>query len=105
MPSPVRVGTERIGTGDEEGHVSWGRELTLQGAGKSWVGVLPSSDLDLVGAEEKNGCSGAGEERFTLRQEMGTLVLAGDNQLCSLPSESLAVKRLPRLMSPSSGLF
>lgn len=31
-----------------EGHVSWGRELTLQGAGKSWVGVLPSSDLGLV---------------------------------------------------------
>lgn len=27
----------------------WGRELTLQGAGKSWVGVLPSSHLGLVG--------------------------------------------------------
>lgn len=47
----VRTGEGRTGTGDEEGHVSWGRELTLQGAGKSWVGVLPSSDLDLVGVE------------------------------------------------------
>lgn len=39
----------RSGSGDEEGPVSSGRELTLKGAGKSWVGVLPSSDLGLVG--------------------------------------------------------
>lgn len=47
------MGTGRTGAGDEEGHVSCGRELTLQGAGKSWVGVLPSSDLGLVGEREK----------------------------------------------------
>lgn len=29
--------------------LSCGRELTLQGAGRGWVGVLPSSDLGLVG--------------------------------------------------------
>ena len=45
----VRGGTRQTGAGDEEGHVSWGRELTLQGAGKSWVGVLPSFDLGLMG--------------------------------------------------------
>lgn len=47
------------GAGDEEGHVSWGRELTLKGAGKSWVGVLPSSDLGLVGQRKKGRCWGA----------------------------------------------
>lgn len=65
------MGTGWTGAGDEEGHVSWGRELTLQGAGKSWVGVLPSSDLGLVGrgmadVEEP----GAG---FRLRRRMGAL--------------------------------
>lgn len=45
-----------MGTGDEEGHVTSGRELTLQGAGKSWVGVLPLSDLGLAGGEGKGGC-------------------------------------------------
>lgn len=47
------MGTGWAGAGDEEGHVSSGRELTLQGAGKSWVGVLPSSDLGLVGRDGK----------------------------------------------------
>lgn len=50
------MGSGWAGAGDEEGHVSSGRELTLQGAGKSWVGVLPSSDLGLVGREGKGGC-------------------------------------------------
>lgn len=44
-------GHKVTGAGDEEGPVSWGRELILQGAGKSWVGVLPSSDLGLVEGE------------------------------------------------------
>lgn len=39
------TGIGRTGPRDEEGHVSWERELTLQGAGGGWVGVLPLSDL------------------------------------------------------------
>lgn len=52
------MGTGWTGAGHEEGHVSSGRELTLQGAGKSWVGVLPSSDLGLEEGDgrEKGGC-------------------------------------------------
>ncbi len=50
------MGKGQTGAGDEERHVSWGRELTLQGAGKSWVGVLPSSDLGVVVGEGKGGC-------------------------------------------------
>lgn len=58
----VRTGTgRRTGAGDEEGHVSWGRELTLQGAGKSWVGVLPSSNLGLVGERGKVDVKELGE--------------------------------------------
>lgn len=37
-----------------------GEELTLQGAGKSWVGVLPSSDLGLLG-RDKGADVGKGE--------------------------------------------
>lgn len=48
-PSLTGLGVGANRAGDEEGHVSLGRELTLQGAGKSWVGVLPSSDLFAAG--------------------------------------------------------
>lgn len=48
-------------------------ELTQQGAGKSWVGVLPSSDLGLVGGEGKADVEELGE-RFRLRR-MGVLRL------------------------------
>lgn len=64
IPSPILVLSHPnrcSGSGDEEGPVSSGRELTLQGAGKSWVGVLPSSDLGLVGR------GGAGEEEEARR--------------------------------------
>lgn len=37
-----------------------GEELTLRGAGKSWVGVLPSSDLGLLG-RDKGADVGKGE--------------------------------------------
>lgn len=69
----MRMGTGRTGAGDEEGHVSCGRELTLQGAGRGWVGVLPSSDLGLVGEREKADVEELGEERFRLRRRMGVL--------------------------------
>ncbi|KAA8581385.1 hypothetical protein FQN60_002966, partial [Etheostoma spectabile] len=46
MAGAVRMGT---GQGMRRGMYFWGKELTLQGAGKSWVGVLPSSNLGLVG--------------------------------------------------------
>ncbi|KAF3853789.1 hypothetical protein F7725_014477 [Dissostichus mawsoni] len=41
------------GRGTRRGLYFWGRELTLQGAGKSWVGVLPLSNLGLVGRERR----------------------------------------------------
>ncbi|KAI9546890.1 Calcium/calmodulin-dependent protein kinase type II subunit gamma [Dissostichus eleginoides] len=59
------------GRGTRRGLYFWGRELTLQGAGKSWVGVLPLSNLGLVGRGkadvEKQG------ERNGPRQRMGVL--------------------------------
>lgn len=67
------MGTGRTGTGDEEGHVSWGRELTLQGAGRGWVGVLPSSDLGLVGGKGKKVDVEELGEEFRLRRRMGAL--------------------------------
>lgn len=100
--------TGRSGAGDEEGHVSWGRELKLQGAGKSWVGVLPSSDLGLVGGLGKADAEALERERFRMRRRMEVLPsfsywsqLLKQSRLCGLPNESHKVKGIPRLISPS----
>ena len=84
----------------------WGRELTLQGAGKSWVGVLPSSNLGLVvGGRGKADVEKLGVETET---EDGSAASAAANRsqllkpspVCSLPDEALEVKGIPRLFSP-----
>lgn len=49
-----------------------GGKLTLQGAGRGWVGVLPSSDLGLVGGGKADVEESEGE-RFGLRRRMGVL--------------------------------
>lgn len=51
----------------------WGQKLTLQGAGRGWVGVLPSSNLGLVG-RGKADVEELGE-RFRLRRRMRVLPL------------------------------
>lgn len=100
----------RSGSGDEEGPVSSGRELTLQGAGKSWVGVLPSSDLGLVGGggvegkgkgKEPGGWRVAGRGAPGPRQTGGAA--SGETIIVTvqlLPDESLEPGDLPRLPPP-----
>lgn len=105
----------RSGSEDEEGPVSSGRELTLQGAGKSWVGVLPSSDLGLVGgggAGDKRrkpggwreaGWGGPRPRRAGGAASGGTITIIITLQL--LPDESQELRDLPHLSLPPPRLF
>lgn len=118
IPSPMLVLSHpdrRSGSGDEEGPVSSGRELTLQGAGKSWVGVLPSSDLGLVGgggAGVKGKSPADGEEPDGEvrdpdgREELPLVEPSSSSSLCSsfLMSPRSPVD-LPRLSLPPPRLF
>lgn len=101
----------RSGSGGEEGPVSSGRELTLQGAGKSWVGVLPSSDLGLVGGGGAGGRGGSladGEEPDGGRsktQTGGRSCLWWNHHHHGAAPSSQEPGDLPRLSRPPPRLF
>lgn len=85
-PAAARSCTGGHGAGDEEGPVSWGRELTLQGVGKSWVGVLPSSDLGVAGGGKADAETWG--ERFLVPGRMGWEAAAAAGALLLNPSPS-----------------
>lgn len=65
MLSPSRdsaggTGIGQMGHGGRGGACISGAELTPQGAGRGWVGVLPSSDLGVLGVPGWNGEVGKG---------------------------------------------